>query len=443
MNDCTGVLKHILFAPMDLLRYIPIIILLYLLSADIIHIFNDFNSELEFEIKQSGIIFFKDFQIWLAIFETFSVKKIQTSELKQLKHLKTFSLEIDMQKMGIRVILYSKSVKELKKRVRTSKPILEVVLPDIKMASKDHISQLYGEMKLLKIGRDYIFKEKSELIYPQFGNFPIKNSSSISRMVLACNITDEAKNEKFMNSTQMYFFHRFDQTSFFKYINMRFFKSPRETVTHFQDNQEHQRIRLSYQTNKKPLLSFQEGLDQYVRALSFISLGSSIKTEKRHNNYPFIKNQQKILLDTEETSPIEMNQICFELCDLLKENKHSNKEKVKRCKRRADFCLNLLKNENFSSILESLIRLENVIDQIHLISELRRHLTYHQIICCFSQLSQQNYSKISYLKLVNLIHVLFRSIDKAEVPNINKKPASLIFVPDGKNDQISSSLTPN
>jgi len=442
MNDCTGVLKNILFVPMDLMRYIPIIILSYLLSAEIIHIFNGFNSELKFKIKQSGLIFFKDFHIWLAIFETFSVEKVQTSELKQLKHLKTFSLEIDIEKMGIRVILYSKSVKELEKRIRTSKPILEVVLPDIKMASKDDITQQYSEMKLVKIGRDYIFKEKSELFYPQFGNFPIKNSSSISRMVLACNITDEAKNDKFMNSTQIYFFHRFDQTSFFKYINKRFFKSPRET--HFQDNQEHQRIRLSYQTNKKPLISFQEGLDQYIRALSFISLGSGIiKTEKIHKNYPFIKNQQIILLNTEETSLAEMNQICSEFCDLSKENKHLNKDKVKRCKRRADFCLNLLENENFSSILESLIKQEDVIDQIHLISELRRHLTYHQIICCFSHLSQQNYRKISYFKLVNLIYVLFRSIDKAKVPNINKKPASLVFVSGKKNDQVSSSLTPN
>ena len=444
MNDCTSVLKNIFDAPMDLVRYIPIIILSYLLSSNMIQIFNGFNSELQFEINSSGIIFFQDFHIWLAIFETFSVEKIQMSELKQLKHLKTFSLEIDKQKMSVRVILYSKSIKELKKRIRKSKPILEVVLPNINLVPKDEIAQRYNEMKLLKIGRDYIFKEKSELIHPQFGNFPKKNSHSISRLVLTCNIPDETRNDGFMNSTQMYFFHRFNQASFFRYINKRYFKSPRETLTQFQDNQEHQRIRLSYQTDKKPLLSFQEGLDQYTRALSFISPGSGIvKTEERRNNYPLIKNQQKLLLDTEKTSFLEMNQICYELCNLPKENKYSNKEKVKRCKKRANFCLNLLESENFSLILESLIKQENIIDQIHLMSELRRHLTYHQILCCFSHLSQLNYPKISYLELINLIHILFRSIDEAKVPNINKKPSSLIFTIEGENDQISSSLTPN
>ena len=125
------------------------------------------------------------------------------------------------------------------------------------------------------------------------------------------------------------------------------------------------------------------------------------------------------------------------------ENKYSNEEKVKRCRKRADFCLNLLENENFSTILESLIKQENVMDQIKLISELRRHLTYHQVVCCFSQLRQETYPEISYLKLVNLIHVLFRSIDRNKVPNINKKPTSLMFVTDGKNDQVSSSLTSN
>ncbi|MFX1516038.1 MAG: hypothetical protein ACFFC6_07010 [Promethearchaeota archaeon] len=445
LNDYTGILKIIIVAPINLARYIPVIILLCLLSADMVQIFNNCNSELQFEVKKTGVVFFQDFNIWLAIFETFSVEKIETSELKQLKHLETFSLEIDRRKMGVRVILYSKSAKQLEKRIRTSKPILEVVLPDIKLISKEDIINLYSRIELLKIGKYHFFKERSELFYPQFSVFPKKISHSISRIILACNILDEVSNDEFMNSTQLYFFHRFDQTSFFKYINQRFFKSPSETATHFQSNQELQRVRLSYQINKKPFLSFQEGLDQFIRFLSFTSFEPKItKTEERQSLSPFETNQQEVISATETTSFVEMNQICSELCNLPKEKKHSNEEKVKRCKRRADFCLNLLENANFSSILDSLIRQENIIDQIHLISELRRHLTYHQIICCFSHLSKHNYPQIPHTKLVNLIHVLFRSIDETnEVLDSNKKFNSSILFTDGNNDQVSPSLTPN
>ncbi|MFX0205895.1 MAG: hypothetical protein ACFFDT_07890 [Candidatus Hodarchaeota archaeon] len=373
------------------------------------------------------------------------MQKIQTNELKQLKHLKTFSLEIDRKKNSIRVILYSKSVKELEERIRVSKPILEVVLPDISFVSKEDVNNLYSETELLNIGKIFILKERSEWIYPQFGNYPRKGSPSISRTVLACNISDEVEKNKFLNCTQLYFLHSFDQTSFFKYMNSRYFKSPSESVAQFQDNQEVQRIRLSYLTNKKPLFSFQEGLDQFTRALSSsLLVTSNNKNEEGKIKYPLIHNQQNLIFKTKKTSVSEMNQICYELCQFFNENKLSVEEKVKRCKKRAKFCLNLLENENFYLILESLIKQENVIDQIHLISELRRHLTYQQLICCFSHLSQQNYPKIPYQKLVSLIHSLFRTVDKInEVPQINKKLTTSIFSNDGNPNQISPSLTQN
>ena len=66
---------------------------------------NDLNSVLRFSQPKKGIVFIQDYHIWLAIFETFSVEKIQTSELKQLKHLKTFSLELDRKKRCISIII--------------------------------------------------------------------------------------------------------------------------------------------------------------------------------------------------------------------------------------------------------------------------------------------------------------------------------------------------
>jgi hypothetical protein len=445
INDWTGVLKTIIITPMDLVRYFPIVILLYLFSAEMIQTLNNQTSSLQFDSKKKGIIFLQDFQIWLVIFETFSVEKIQTNELKQFKYLKTFSLEADRKKNSIRVILYSKSVKELDQRIKVSKPILEAVLPDINLVSKDDVTNLYSNTELLRIGRVNILKGRSEWIYPQFGNYSRKGYPSISRIVLACNIPDEVEKNEFLNCVQLYFLHGFDQTSFFKYMNTRFFKSPNESVTHFLDNQELQRIRLSYQTAKKPFLSFQEGLDQFIRALSSSSLVTrSTKTEESQITYPLVKNQQFLSVDAEETPISKMNQICYELCQFSSENNLSTEEKVKRCQKRAKFCLNLLENENFRSILESLIKQENVNDQIHLISELRQHLTYHQLICCFSHLSQQKAPEIPYQKLISLIHSLFRSMDQIdEGSNINKKISTSIFANKGNPNQFLPSLSQN
>ncbi|MFW9906481.1 MAG: hypothetical protein ACFFFH_19365 [Candidatus Thorarchaeota archaeon] len=443
-NDCTGILKNISVAPMGLIRYFPIVILLYLFSAELIQTLNSQNSSLRFESKKTGIIFFHNFQIWLAIFETLSVEKIETSELKQLKYLKTFSLEVDRKKNSIRVILYSKSAKELEKRIKVSKPILEAVLPDISIISKDDATELYGETELLKIGNMSILRGKSEWSYPEFGNYPRKDSPSISRIVLACNISDEVEKNKFLNCVQLYFLHCFDQTSFFKYINKRFFKSLNETAAHFQDDQELQRIRLSYQTKKTPLFSFQEGLNQFTRALSTTSLVTSFnKTEERNITYPLIKSQYNLPIAAEKTTTSVMNQICYELCQFPNQDL-SVEEKAKRCKKRADFCLNLLKNENFRLILENFIKQGNETDQIHLISELRQHLTYQQLICCFSHLSQQEDPEISYQTLLSLIHGLFRSVEKIkEGSKINKKHITSIFTNNGNPNQKTLSLTQN
>ncbi|MHA2248528.1 MAG: hypothetical protein ACXADY_26515 [Candidatus Hodarchaeales archaeon] len=449
MNDCSGVLMNFTKTPSDVLRYLPIIILLYLFSNEMILSSNN-NSLLKITPTKKGIVFIKDYHIWLAIFETFSVGKIQTSELKQLKHLKIFSLELDRKRMSIRVVLYSKSYKELEERINDSKPILEVVLPDIHFISKRDTVKLYSETELLKIGKEYILKEKTELIYPQFADVLKKSSPSISRMILACNIPEKPpsnKNVESMNCVQIYFYHSYDQTSFFKYMNKRFFNSQRGTAGHFKDIQELQRIRLKYQTDKRHSQTFQEGFSQFIAGLSLISTKSEIDNEVKQHTYPLIPlsiNKQELNpLDPEkQSSTFEMNQICSELCNFPKENKLLHDEKEKRCRKRAVFCQKLLVNANFSSILENLLNQKDKTNQIHLIAELRQHLSYQQLICCLSHLSKQYHPQITYRKLVNLIHVLFWSNFKGN-EDPEKKLVSLMFSHDRNIEHITPSLAQN
>jgi len=451
LNDYTDILRSIIQSPYDLVRYLPIVILLYMFANEIVLSSNRNDPLLKFTVIQKGIVFIQNYDIWFAIFQTFSLRKIQTSELKQLKHLKTFSLELDTEKACIRIFLYSKSYKELKERIKKSKPILEGVLPDIILISNDDIDKLLRENKLVKIRKKYILEENSKFIFPKSVNFDIKSLPFFSRMILAYNFTEktsikENNNEK--NRVQCYCFHSYNQTSFFKYINKILFNTQNKKDDYFWDIQELERIRLKYQIKKNPKITLQRGLLHFKEGLSLFLTESkpSVVEEKQVSYTPIMLSPEmkpKSLLGVEKTGfSLGMNQICYELCNIPKDTKSLSKEKEKKCLKRVNFCQKLLTNDKLSSIFEIILNQRSEKDKIHLFTELKNHLSYQQLICVLTQLSQSNHLEIPYHEIVNLIYILLRLNDKVQgTPIFNKKlPSSKLLSNDEDFEQISPSL---
>ncbi len=447
-HDLSG-LKSITTSPISILRYTPIIISLYLFAKEIVRLLNRNVNCLLFLPKKEGIVYIQDYNVWLSIFETPTLRNIQTSELKQILHLKSFSLELDVKKICVRVYLYSKSYEELKERIKHSKPILEVVLPNVIQMSNKHIIELLDEIKLLKIGNKYVLNENSEFLFPQSCENDTKFPSTFSRMILACKIEENSHLEK---CAQCYIINSNDQSSskgkssFFKWLDKILFNPSKIPEENFWSIKELQRVKLRFYTKSSSLSEFKKGLVLFQKGLTLISSESKeIFQEEKIIDHSFINNHPEVkaksTIISEKTSFLTgMNQICCELCKIPSEHKLTQKEKVKKCRRIANFCKKLLTNENFSSILDNILNQQYQIEKIHLISELKQHLSYHHLICICAQLSHSNQPNLSYEEVVEMINIILKLVQKNT--SGDKKAIISRLANDKTIEKLSSSLAP-
>jgi len=155
-------------------------------------------------------------------------------------------------------------------------------------------------------------------------------------------------------------------------------------------------------------------------------------------------NFENIASSFEESAidSIKTNQICFELCNILKNPDFSCKEKTKKCSRRAGFCKKLLKNENFFSIIENILKQNHDEERVHLTTELRRHLSYQQLICILSHLTQLEQLGTFNQQIIDMIYILFKhNLETQE--NSNTKFNSILptIIKEKNRRKISPSLT--
>ena len=440
-NGSSG-LRNITTSPISLLRYTPIIISIYLFSKEIVRLLNRNSWSFQFLSKKEGMVYIQDYNVWLSIFETPSLEKIQINELKQIVHLNMFSLELDVKKTCVRVYLYSKSCDEQKERIKNSKPILEVVLQNVIQMSNKNIIKLLNEIKLVKLGKTFVLNENSEFLIPQAYEKGAKFPSTFSKMILASKIEENSDLEK---CSQWYFFYNTDQSeeksSLFKWLDKILFNPSQMPEETFWSIKELQRARLRFLIKDSSLSGFNQGLVLFQKGLSLLT--SSM--QERIIDHSIINDQLQI--KTEDTPVSEkksfitgINQICSELCNIPKEHTLSQKEKVKKCRRIADFCTKLLAKENFSSILENILDQQYQIEKIHLITELRQHLSFHHLICICAQLSHSNQPNLSYKKVVEMINILLK-LDQ-ENPSENKKARISKIASDKTIKKMSSSLAP-
>ncbi|MFX0013631.1 MAG: hypothetical protein ACFFB2_10820 [Promethearchaeota archaeon] len=454
LDDPSGILKEFLASPIELINYLPIIILLFVFVREITSLFNKNVPMLDFTWLRKGIIFVSNFNIYLVIFETHSLGKIQTSELSQLKHLELFSLELDKKNRCVRVILYSNSYKELDKLIINSKPILEVVLPDIHLISFIHYKKLFDKTEVVKFRKQFILKENSKFLFPQFISNPTASiSSSFSRIVLAFNIHkrgNSSENDNVVRCVQLYCLEDFNQNSFFRWAN-KILSSPHKNSPKFLwGNHELQRIRLRCQIEKRFLFCFQDGLNLFNRELALLLLGlKKVGIEEKKTDYSLDTKQYETkhssLLSTEtEIHTSGANQICSEMCNILKENKLSNTEKEKKCVKRGALSKKLLINDDFYLIIENILKQKKETDQFHLISELYKQISHKQFFCVLAHLSQIRKPEISHQKIIKIIIILLRLIYQVQVtPSSDKRSPSVVLADNEVIEKISPSLTPN
>ncbi len=465
----TGILKN----PLNLLRNLPLITLSYFLLNEIFLLLTKKTSNQELTWFNNGIGFILDSFAWIAIFETRSLNQIQKAELEQLSHLKSFSLELDVKNSCVRVFFYAKSNDELTEIIKKSKPILDVVLPDLKILPAVDASKLFDKYSLEKIGNKYFLKNKNHFFILNFESIKANSFSHTEKMVFCFFSTMKSKKKKDTIRSQWYSFNNLDQNYFFNGLSRILINNQEKNLLSLWNRNNLQRIQIRYHLVEQEKLSFQEGVAQFEKGLSILlsqtepelilekERQSSMENEnilnvlkknnsvnkKSHCIIPTSISKYadiNVLYEEFPFEPIKMNQICFELCNIQTSRGFTSREKSIKCARRANFCQKLLKNENFFSIIENILKQKHEEERIHLTTELRRHLSYQQLYCILAHLTQSEELATVNQELIGIIHVLFKlKYESQEDSNIIFNTISSSVTKEKNRDNLSPFLVFN
>lgn len=417
--------------PMYLLPYIPVLILLGFLLYEFLQLLIQRSFSIDFSIRGRGIVFFPEHHLWMAIYASHSLEGIQLNEINQLRYLQIFSIEVNPTESFIKLILYAKSYDKIIKRINSTSAILETVLPGIEPEPDDVLTQYLSESKFCKIGRTYFLMEGETFLIPQYETGNEEETRHQTSTVLVCNvdpIEPSEANQGIMDNVQVYFLSKYPVSSFFEYLGRIAFNPYMEGERKIWNPQELIKIRLRYFVEGKPKTSFEGGIQRIKTELMTsseltldipvhqVELSSkvSLHSEKRSQNHRQMSEDLQNELNSSIPAEIrilsteKMNQICTEVCNLPKSSEMTLNDKIKRCQRRSKFCLKLVHSHNFFSILESIFEQRHETEQIYLITELKRELSYQQLLCIFAQLTQLPSSRVTYAQIISLILLLFK-----------------------------------
>lgn len=435
----------------NLCRYFTMSLLFIFFLIEFFQIINPDISSLNFKLKERGIAYLQDPQLWIAMFETLNLNDIQVNELKQLKHLKTFSLELNRIKRVFRVFIYSKSYEEIKKRIDKFGTVLDVILPGINLVSNETMTEFFNNNKIVNLSNHYILTENSQLIIPQTEGEIQSITNTFTSIILANNFLNEngQKNiDKLKNSSQIYFLTYYDKNLFYKFLNDLVFTKKNALVC-FGEHQKLERIRMRFQIKDQSKIYFQQGLNKLKHELNNLSKESSSSTLAKTTL--FHPSSKKKIVINERTTPsisltsknqarneestlsstqclqLPINQICFELCNIQKDLDLPLEEKVKKCNRRAKFSGKLLKSDNFTSLIENILNQEYKEEKLFLLSELNHHLSFQQLLCLLAHMILQMEENRPLQKIVSLLHILLELnyINCKEHKISEKSPTSL------------------
>ncbi len=475
-------------------KYIPISILVYLLFKEINHITNKSANPIDFILKEEGIVFIKNLNVWICLMETNSIFEIQINELNQLKHLLKFSIELNLNNFYLRLFIFSKTYGELKEIISKNKAILDNILPNVKPVPNPMIIRFFKGNKTLKFN--------NKLLQAEDGNFLIVKSAcnteelpkTYNSLILSFNSSLKEK------KAQIYLFDNYRYPKFFQFLdnslsNIRLFNKG------FLSYHELQRIRIRYQIESFPKTSLKEAIIQ-------LSRGLSLSKNKTHFDLINLKDQKIILSDVQkgsvdnktplqlietkeiinkvisdvilegktsqqvitnkrkkikknslvsssllsnEDSKIELsskndsisslngiNQICYELCSITRNSEINDEEKIKQCRIRSSFCQKLLNNENFMTLMKKILNQKSREDKDYFVKELMKHFSFQQLICIIAHYTQINSQEISIKQILSLIHILLESNIKEYQDSELDKNLSSLLLNNKKHIEISS-----
>ncbi|MHA1330693.1 MAG: hypothetical protein ACTSR2_06420 [Candidatus Hodarchaeales archaeon] len=402
-------------------------------------------NDLKIIIKNNTFAYIENNEIWVHVFETKNIDDIQWSELSQLKHLRCFSLVFSPEKRKIKLFVYSKIFDQLESIISTTKPIIDVLLPDNYPLEKNEVTSLLKQYTLSFYKKLVIIEDENSYYLPEtdlnIEYFDAMNISNIE-MVLTYNI-DKKPSQK----AGIYYLKTFRKDYFFGYLIRKTLSEDKFGHLNLKDYQK-LRLRFNIRISKhydldsamQELHKLKEGISKprkvnpknlSTKVNKIINLSdttevtdrSEIKSNSAHHtseSYTYSKKPQI----TEGQSCNTVNQICFEFCNIFNHAGIDKSIKEKKCLTRSNFSKKLLRNENFQSLIENVLKQKDKIEMEHLIKELIQRISLQQLICILSHVLYFREKEIPTDGIENTIHILIEEIHSRS--NLKKENGGVI-----------------
>ena len=304
---------------MNLVKYFPIGILIFILVKELLQLFQVANQSLNFTLKDGGIVFIHNFNVWMALFETNSIKEIQIDELTQLNHLQTFSLELDINKSYLRLYIFSKKLNQLENRINKSRAILDIVLPDIRPVTNPNIENFLENNKFVNVNKKFFLVQNEEYLIAHTTKNTNQIPKNFTKLIMAYD------SSKALNTTQIYFFNSYKKKKLFNLLENMICNDYQHSDRKFSEYQEVQRIRIRYQTKSLQKFSFDEALTQLKTGLAHLT--DSFQSIEIGEGKAQIKFTKRTMMPNErmsQTNSFKTKEIITKVInDVLSEEKNS------------------------------------------------------------------------------------------------------------------------
>ena len=234
-----------------------------------------------FEIFDNGIISIPKFSIFLNIFESKSIPRVNIEGLHQLIDLDPFSLEIDYETKSLRVYLFSKSKKDQLKKIEQSIPLLEAIFPDLLILTPLESKELLASYSIAEIAGFPLIQEKESFITPSH-NLSFSNQvGDNNKLILAYNSSRKEpnflKNDK---TTQVYSLPRYNGLVDFNLIGNIIIRRNENNNFEYRNKNILLRGIIRFQLSNFNLISFDEGISYIQKIIAIFRVAShSIASE--------------------------------------------------------------------------------------------------------------------------------------------------------------------
>ncbi len=399
-------------------NYLPIALILYLILKDIFEYWKTDIYSLKFHIKEPGMVYIEDYSLWISISESDNLSSIFLEEMRQLKNLEEFSIELDCRKKNLKCFLYAGSYRELKERLERSRAILDIILPNLKSLSAEDILKFFQNQRFVKMGKNYILQEGENFILANYYFNESKSNFSGSRIVL---VSKYLKSEE-KSLTQLYEKEEYKTSQKFKFLSYLIAFSKQGGNKGIWEAKSLKNARFNYLLSKEETITFEEGIQHFIIKLKMMNLNK--------NPYDSEKDRKTIQLKSDlelkkvPNIKLKKNSICYELCNLGQNLDLEISNKLEKCNRRKEYCQKLVKNEKLVKLIKIILDEEYKNEQITIISELQKHLSIHHLICLLAQYNKtENFIKdhSRFIMLLNLLLIQITNPSKNLLQNRNLK----------------------